>query len=135
MFEDVFENRDCSEWGRVAVALKCHQIVSIFLLSASGTIGVDLYTFVCARAPTMLSWAPPPRCSGHPQPKLVLASLFRFCDARAGAVTRTQGRGQSVTTTVLASSLNLDAFTLEAGWEHGKEVDGITLHTSLTAKQ
>ena len=31
----------------------------------------------------------------------------------------------------LAASLNLDAFTLEAGWEHGREVDEITLHTSV----
>ena len=42
-----------------------------------------------------------------------------------------QEKGQSVTTTVLVASLNLDAFTLEAGWEHVKEVDDITLHTSV----
>ena len=53
-------------------------------------IGVDLYTFVGVRAPTMLSWAPPPQGAlGGAQLKLVLVSLLRFFDARAGAVTRT----------------------------------------------
>ena len=50
---------------------------------------------------------------------------------RAGAVTRRQGRGPSVTTAILAGLLDLDAFTLEAGWEHERQVDGITLHTSF----
>ena len=74
-------------------------------------IGVDLYTFVGARAPTMMSWAPPQGALGGAQLKLVLVSLLRYFDARAGRLRARQGIGRSVTT-VLAASLNLDAFTL-----------------------
>ena len=76
-----------------------------------------MYTFVGARAPTMLSWAPPQGALGtHNQ------SWYRYWHHCYGSLTRAQGRDLSVTTTVLAASLNLDAFTLEAGWEHGREV-------------
>ena len=89
-----------------------------------------MYTFVGARAPTMLSWAPP-KVLWAPTTKVDTDITITVFDARAGPVMRTQERGQSVTTTVLATSLNLDAFTLKAGWDYGREVDGITLHTSV----
>ena len=89
-----------------------------------------MYTFVGARAPTMLSWAPP-KVLWAPTTKVGTDITVTVFDARAGLVTRTQGRGQSVTPTVLTASLNLDAFILEAVWDHGREANDIMLHTSV----
>ena len=69
------------------------------------TKGVNLYMFVGARAPTMLSWAPS-KVLWAPTTKVGNKITLTVFYAHAGSVTRTKGRGQSVTTTVFAASLN-----------------------------